>query len=128
MFIGHDDMLKLGDFGLSKALASAAFTNTYVGTPYVPRIRAPAHTCSYYMSPELIQNLAYDSKSDIWALGCLIYELCARQPPFAEARTQAELSKLIRDGLIPSLPDGYSSQLGQLIRSMLRQNVRIGRK
>lgn len=80
------------------------------------------------MSPELIQNLAYDSKSDIWALGCLIYELCARQPPFAEARTQAELSKLIRDGLIPSLPDGYSSQLGQLIRSMLRQNVRIGRR
>ena len=77
------------------------------------------------MSPELIQNLAYDSKSDIWALGCLIYELCARQPPFAEARTQAELSKLIRDGLIPSLPDGYSSQLGQLIRSMLRQNVRV---
>lgn len=33
VFIGHDDMLKLGDFGLSKALASAAFTNTYVGTP-----------------------------------------------------------------------------------------------
>lgn len=68
--------------------------------------------------------MAYDTKSDIWALGCLIYELCARQPPFAEARTQPELTQLIRDGLIPSLPDGYSTQLGQLIRSMLRQNVR----
>lgn len=47
-------------------MQSAAFTNTYVGTPY-------------YMSPELINSQAYDVKSDIWALGCLIYELCAWQ-------------------------------------------------
>ena len=42
-------MIKLGDFGLSKAMANAAFTNTYVGTPY-------------YMSPELINGQAYDNK------------------------------------------------------------------
>ena len=48
------------------------------------------------MSPELMQEKAYDSKSDIWSLGCLIYELCALRPPFHEATTKAELSILIR--------------------------------
>ena len=50
----------------------------------------------YYMSPELMQEKAYDSKSDIWSLGCLIYELCALKPPFHEAKTHAELNILIR--------------------------------
>lgn len=66
VFLDHDGIVKLGDFGLSKAMELAAFTNTYVGTPY-------------YMSPELINGQQYDVKSDIWALGCLIYELCAWQ-------------------------------------------------
>jgi len=48
------------------------------------------------MSPELMQEKSYDSKSDIWALGCLIYELCALKPPFHEAKTHAELSICIR--------------------------------
>lgn len=47
-------------------MGAAAFANTYVGTPY-------------YMSPELFNESAYDAKSDIWALGCVIYELVALQ-------------------------------------------------
>lgn len=81
----------------------------------------PAQT-PYYMSPELINGHQYDVKSDIWALGCLIYELCAWHPPFAQAQTQPELTKLIRDGKIPPLPQGYSTNLTQVVRSMLRQD------
>ncbi|KAF6750262.1 kinase-like domain-containing protein [Ephemerocybe angulata] len=73
----------LGDFGVSKALAQANPANTYIGTPY-------------YMSRKLMQEKAYDYKSDIWSLGCLIYELCALKPPFHEAKTHSELSILIR--------------------------------
>lgn len=76
------------------------------------------------MSPELTNQQQYDAKSDIWALGCLIYELCAQQPPFAEAQTQPELTKLIHEGRIPRLPKSYSEQLYQLIKLMLKQDVR----
>ncbi|KAF8624335.1 hypothetical protein AX17_007163 [Amanita inopinata Kibby_2008] len=109
VFLDENNTVKLGDFGLSKALAQASFANTYVGTPY-------------YMSPELMQEKAYDSKSDIWSLGCLIYELCALKPPFHEAKTHAELSICIRNGRIPPLPRGYSQSLSNVIKSMLSLN------
>ncbi|GAA6058203.1 hypothetical protein JCM3770_005010 [Rhodotorula araucariae] len=109
VFLDENHNLKLGDFGLSKAMEQAAMTQTYVGTPY-------------YMSPELINGQPYDVKSDIWALGCLIYELCAGHPPFHEARTQPELAVMIREGKIPDLPRSYSPRLGQVVKAMLRQN------
>ncbi|KAF9786332.1 kinase-like protein [Thelephora terrestris] len=109
VFLDENNRVKLGDFGLSKALAQASFAQTYVGTPY-------------YMSPELMQEKAYDSKSDIWSLGCLIYELCALKPPFHEAKTHSELSILVRNGRIPPLPRGYSQALSNTIKAMLSQN------
>ena len=110
MFLNGSNIVKLGDFGLSKVIGKAGFANTYVGTPY-------------YMSPELIQETSYDAKSDIWSLGCLVYELCALKPPFHEAQTHSELSSLIRAGRIPPLPKGYSPQLSHVIKAMLNQNV-----
>ncbi|KAI5123906.1 hypothetical protein M0805_005722 [Coniferiporia weirii] len=109
VFLSGSSTVKLGDFGLSKALSQTSFANTYVGTPY-------------YMSPELIQEKSYDTKSDIWSLGCLIYELCASKPPFHEAQTHSELSMLIRNGRIPPLPKGYSHALNQVIKAMLNLN------
>ena len=70
-----------------------------------------------------MQEKAYDSKSDIWSLGCLIYELCALKPPFHEAKTHSELSILVRNGRIPPLPRGYSQALSNIIKAMLSQNV-----
>lgn len=64
MFLDKSLNVKLGDFGLSRTIDDAeVFAQTFVGTPY-------------YMSPELIEESKYNAMSDIWALGCLIYELC----------------------------------------------------
>ncbi|KAG8748079.1 G2-specific serine/threonine protein kinase [Ceratobasidium sp. 428] len=109
VFLDTEGNVKLGDFGLAKQINYATFTQTYVGTPY-------------YMSPELINEKQYDTKSDIWSLGCLIYELCAQNPPFHEAKTHQELALSIRQGRIPPLPRGYSSALSNVIKSMLNIN------
>ncbi|KAG8678900.1 G2-specific serine/threonine protein kinase, partial [Ceratobasidium sp. 394] len=109
VFLDAEGYVKLGDFGLAKQISYATFTQTYVGTPY-------------YMSPELINEKQYDTKSDIWSLGCLIYELCAQNPPFHEAKTHQELALSIRQGRIPPLPRGYSSALSNVIKSMLNVN------
>jgi len=100
VFLDENNHVKLGDFGLSKALSQSSFANTYVGVCHsglfqVYKLSFYLQT-PYYMSPELMQEKAYDTKSDIWSLGCLIYELCAFKPPFHEAKTHSELNMCIR--------------------------------
>ncbi|WRT70274.1 uncharacterized protein IL334_007272 [Kwoniella shivajii] len=104
-----DDFVKLGDFGLSKDMGTASFTSTYVGTPL-------------YMPPEILAENRYDTKSDIWSLGCLVYEMCALQSPFSQAQTQAELISMVKSGKLPSLPAQYSPALKSVIKAMLTLN------
>ncbi|KAI8849375.1 kinase-like domain-containing protein [Chytridium lagenaria] len=114
VFIDNMRNVKLGDFGLSRVIENpeSEFAKTYVGTPF-------------YMSPELVNESCYNTKSDIWALGCLIYELCALEPPF-QAKTQAALSTKIRQGRINQLPAEYSAELNYMVRQMLTQLKRPG--
>lgn len=105
--------VKVGDFGLSKELASRSkYAYTNVGTPF-------------YMSPEMVNELRYNERSDIWAVGCLLYELAALRPPF-EAHNQLSLAMKINSGKFPSLPSRYSEDLYRAIRWMLHTQVRAG--
>ncbi|KAL3460626.1 kinase-like domain-containing protein [Aspergillus heterothallicus] len=108
IFLGTDNTVKLGDFGLSKLMNSHDFASTYVGTPF-------------YMSPEICAAEKYTLRSDIWAVGCIMYELCQREPPF-NARTHIQLVQRIREGKFAPLPDFYSSELKSVIASCLRVN------
>lgn len=108
IFLGSDNAVKLGDFGLSKLMNSHDFASTYVGTPF-------------YMSPEICAAEKYTLRSDIWAVGCIMYELCQREPPF-NARTHIQLVQKIREGKFAPLPDFYSSELKNVIASCLRVN------
>lgn len=108
VFLGSDNSVKLGDFGLSKLMQSHDFASTYVGTPF-------------YMSPEICAAEKYTLHSDIWALGCIMYELCQKSPPF-NAKTHIQLVQRIREGKFAPLPEFYSSELKSVIASCLRVN------
>ena len=101
-----DDInIKIGDFGVAKILDENNFANTLIGTPY-------------YMSPELCEELPYNEKSDVWALGCILYELCTYKHPF-NAKCQASLiMKIIKDKP-KQIHKYYSDDLQKLINLIL---------
>jgi NIMA (never in mitosis gene a)-related kinase len=108
-FLSRNGTVKMGDFGIAKVLASsAACAKTQIGTPY-------------YLSPEVCQEKPYDWSSDIWAMGCLLYELCAQKVPF-EAPNISSLVQKICKGPIPSPPGSYSPFLRDLCGEMLNRN------
>ena len=104
-----DDInIKIGDFGVAKILDENNFANTLIGTPY-------------YMSPELCEELPYNEKSDVWALGCILYELCTYKHPF-NAKCQASLiMKIIKDKP-KQIHKYYSDDLQKLINLILDKN------
>lgn len=53
----------------------------------------------YYASPEVWKDNPYDYKSDIWSLGCVIYEMCSLKPPF-RAEDMEDLFKKVTKGFI----------------------------
>lgn len=106
IFLDMEGNAKLGDFGLARMLRrNESFAETFVGTPY-------------YMSPEIVKGSKYDRKSDVWAVGCLIYEMCALRPPF-KGKEFTQLSANISNGKFSSIPDVYSNDLQEIIAFML---------
>ncbi|KAM5181160.1 serine/threonine-protein kinase Nek8 [Mantella aurantiaca] len=101
----HQMIVKIGDFGISKILSSKSKAYTVVGTP-----------C--YISPELCEGKPYNQKSDIWALGCVLYELASLKRAF-EAPNLPALVLKIMSGTFAPISDRYSPELRQLILSML---------
>jgi NIMA (never in mitosis gene a)-related kinase len=73
-------------------------------------------------SPELCEEKPYDEKSDVWAFGCLIYELATGKPPFTAANQVALAKKVVHDAP-PPLPAQFSAELGNLVHSMLQKNA-----
>jgi len=109
IFLCKRNHVLVGDFGLSKMLDfTMQIANTYCGTPA-------------YMAPELCCDSLYQKPADIWALGCIIYELATFSLPF-QALTLPELYKKIRYEPTPKFPDNYSHELGKLCTAMLVKN------
>jgi len=102
IFLDANSDAKVGDFGLARVLNhDSVFAQTHVGTPY-------------YMSPEQINEQRYNEKSDIWSLGCIIYEMAALRPPF-KAQNHLSLAMKIKAGKYDRIPNQYSEDLWQTI-------------
>ena len=89
IFLSKNNTIKIGDLGFAKILKNQTKSNTFLGTPY-------------YMSPEVCEGKPYNSKNDVWALGCILYELCSLKKPF-NAFNQAALGMKIIEGKYISL-------------------------
>ncbi len=87
-------MVKIGDFGISKVLSNTGeLAKTAIGTPY-------------YLSPEICREQRYNNKSDIWSLGCILYEMTAMKRPF-EGNDLRQLVMRILKGSVPPIPRSY---------------------
>merc|ERR1719203_509728 len=105
-FLSKSGNLKMGDFGIAKVLScTVACAKTQIGTPY-------------YLSPEVCQEKPYSWASDIWAMGCILFELCAARVPF-DAPNISSLVQKICKGPTPTIPAQYSDFLRQLCTEML---------
>lgn len=102
--------IKLGDFGISRVLeGTTEAAVTIVGTPY-------------YMSPEVCRSEPYNWKSDIWALGCVLYELCMLKHAFESSSLLGLVYKIVSDHYDP-IPSFYTPQLDDLIHHLLAKSA-----
>ena len=110
MFTFNDGRSKLGDLNVSK-VAKKGLLYTQTGTPY-------------YASPEVWRDEPYDSKSDVWSLGCVIYEMTTLKPPFRAANMNGLYKKIIK-GAYPEIPKKYTKDLAEVISKMLNVQSKL---
>jgi NIMA (never in mitosis gene a)-related kinase len=109
VFLSNKNMIKIGDLGVAKLLAATrAMAKTQIGTPY-------------YVSPELWKNKPYNAKSDIWALGCLLYEMVVGKPPF-DSNDMRGLARKVMRGVYPPISSHYSQDIKDVITKLLAVN------
>ena len=104
ILITKDNRIKLADLGASK-IVSAPMQVTRIGTPL-------------YLAPELVKHKPYDYKVDVWALGCVVYNLAKLQPPFS-AENLITLGIQIVSKDPDSIPSIYSNALSDFIAKLL---------
>ncbi|XP_069861509.1 serine/threonine-protein kinase Nek11 isoform X2 [Dipodomys merriami] len=104
-----NNLLKIGDFGVSRLLmGSCDMATTLTGTPH-------------YMSPETLTHQGYDTKSDIWSLACILYEICCLSHAFTGSNFLSIILKIV-EGDTPSLPERYPRELNSIMESMLNKS------
>ena len=109
IFIKNNLTVKIGDFGIAKILNStSSYAHTFIGTPY-------------YISPELCKDQPYNDKSDVWSLGCVLYELCTLNHPF-EGGTQVEIYEKIMTQKFKAISPDYSLELRKMVDLLLEKD------
>ena len=107
VFLLKDGTAKLGDLNVSK-VARRGLGYTQTGTPY-------------YASPEVWKDQPYDNKSDIWSLGCVLYEMITLRPPFRAQNMEGLYNKVIK-GQLSKLPERFSNELFEIVKLLIQVN------
>jgi len=115
LLLTHDDRIKVVDFGVAKRRVDAAGTGGDVLTSQGEVLGTPA-----YLSPEQLEHGLADERSDVWGLGCVLYELCVGAPPFGRANSAATTAAILRDE--PFFPSGVAGPVVEVVQACLRKN------
>ena len=107
IFLTKSGHVKLGDLNVSKILKQGML-HTQTGTPY-------------YASPEVWLDKPYDQKSDMWSLGCVLYEMCCLKPPFRADDIRTLHQKIVKGAYQP-VPKHFSIELCEIVKGLLQVN------
>ena len=110
IFVTADCTLKLGDFGLARTWQSEESITSRVGSPF-------------YMSPEICLHNPYGSASDLWSLGCVLYEIICLTPAFYADSIAALLHRICNVTYDPPPPGSCSDLLRELLGSLLQREA-----
>eukprot|EP00826_Nyctotherus_ovalis_P013579 TRINITY_DN1369_c0_g1_i5.p1 TRINITY_DN1369_c0_g1~~TRINITY_DN1369_c0_g1_i5.p1 ORF type:complete len:312 (-),score=98.09 TRINITY_DN1369_c0_g1_i5:47-982(-) len=109
IFLTSKGEVKIGDFGIARILQHTYdLVKTAIGTPY-------------YLSPEICQEKPYNQKSDIWSLGCILYELLTLRHAF-DANCMKGLILKILKGVYPPISTTYSEDIRNLVADLLTKD------
>ncbi|MEM6294058.1 MAG: serine/threonine-protein kinase [Myxococcota bacterium] len=108
LFLQHDDTIKLIDFGLATEREFDGDTDT-VGTPS-------------YMSPEQIRGQAVDARSDLYSLGCVLFEMLTGAPPFEGTAHERLAQHLDAAPPRPQLGDDVPAHVADVVQRCLAKN------
>eukprot|EP00930_Biecheleria_cincta_P059821 TRINITY_DN45543_c0_g1_i1.p1 TRINITY_DN45543_c0_g1~~TRINITY_DN45543_c0_g1_i1.p1 ORF type:complete len:655 (-),score=107.13 TRINITY_DN45543_c0_g1_i1:8-1948(-) len=104
-------VVKIGDFGIARVLEStAAVAATMLGTPY-------------YMSPEVCKGEPYREKSDMWSLGCVLYEMCVLRHAFESQSLLGLVYCIVSEHYDPIPGDRYGPALAELVAKLLAKSA-----
>ena len=111
IFLYNEKFIRIGDLGVARVLSSTTtFAHTVIGTPY-------------YLSPELCEEKPYNVKSDVWALGCVLHELCSLKKPFDASNAGALILKILRSSY-PPINSQFSAELKEIVKQCLLKDQR----
>ncbi|XP_026708426.1 mitogen-activated protein kinase kinase kinase 19 isoform X2 [Athene cunicularia] len=110
-------IVKLIDFGCARRLAWVSLSGTQ------SEMLKSVHGTPYWMAPEVINESGYGRKSDIWSIGCTVFEMATGKPPLASMDRIAAMFYIgAHRGLMPSLPDRFSSTAVDFVHACLTRD------
>ncbi|KAM9286882.1 mitogen-activated protein kinase kinase kinase 19 [Morus bassanus] len=110
-------IVKLIDFGCARRLAWVSLSGTH------SEMLKSVHGTPYWMAPEVINESGYGRKSDIWSVGCTVFEMATGKPPLASMDRIAAMFYIgAHRGLMPSLPDRFSGTAVDFVHACLTRD------
>ncbi|XP_077436958.1 uncharacterized protein map3k19 [Vanacampus margaritifer] len=112
-------VIKLIDFGCARRISRVSHASS-------GDLLKSVHGTPYWMAPEVITETGYGRKSDIWSVGCTVFEMATGKPPLAHMSKIAALFYIgAKRGLMPSLPEGFSNGAKDFVNICLTSDQRL---